>query len=207
MSTATAQVKDRLADYVPVSERLEQFWDGCPDGRVLTTILEHNIDEGFILMRAEIYRNQDETTPAATGHAFENRTSGYVNKTSYIENCETSAVGRALALLGYEIKRGIASREEMEKVARMSEAKPGLNEARRALIGAIQDAAKVANKLGAEPKWTTKLVNEFANENFNTKGGVDSLTEPQLTEMAALMSKQIDELKLKKMAEDDGPPF
>ena len=55
---------------------------------------------------------------AVGGHAFEERSVGYVNKTSYIENAETSAVGRALALMGYEIARGFASREEMEKVRR-----------------------------------------------------------------------------------------
>lgn len=116
-STATAH--DRFADYVPVSERLEHFYKDHPDGRVLTSIVEHDAENGFVLIRAEIYRERDDAAPSATGHAFENRSEGYVNKTSYIENCETSATGRALALLGYEIKRGIASREEMEKTERM----------------------------------------------------------------------------------------
>lgn len=116
MSTA---VHDRFADYVPVSERLEHFYKDYPSGRVLTSIVEHDAEHGFVLIRAEIYRQHDDAMPAATGHAFENRSEGYVNKTSYIENCETSATGRALALLGYEIKRGIASREEMEKTERM----------------------------------------------------------------------------------------
>lgn len=115
-STAT---HDRFADYVPVSERLEHFYKDHPDGRVLTSIVEHDAENGFVLIRAEIYRERDDAAPSATGHAFENRSEGYVNKTSYIENCETSATGRALALLGYEIRRGIASREEMQKTERM----------------------------------------------------------------------------------------
>ncbi|HKY04919.1 MAG TPA: hypothetical protein VJQ56_08515, partial [Blastocatellia bacterium] len=65
------------------------------------------------------YRNPEDTLPAATGHAFELRSEGYVQRTSYIEVCETSACGRALALCGFEVKRGIASREEMDKAARM----------------------------------------------------------------------------------------
>ena len=115
----STQVNDRFRDYVPVSERLERFYTDHPEGRVLTSIVEHDAENGFVLIRAEIYREKDDATPASTGHAFENRSEGYVNKTSYIENCETSATGRALALLGYEIKRGIASREEMEKTERM----------------------------------------------------------------------------------------
>src|SRR5688500_10024624 len=119
--SATQAVKDRFADYVPVSERLEQFYSDHPEGRILTSIVEHDAENGFVLIRAEVYRQQVDVVPSATGHAFENRSEGYVNKTSYIENCETSATGRALAMLGYEIKRGIASREEMEKTERMTE--------------------------------------------------------------------------------------
>lgn len=118
--SATQAVKDRFADYVPVSERLEQFYSDHPEGRILTTIVEHDAENGFVLIRAEVYKQMDDAVPIATGHAFENRSEGYVNKTSYIENCETSAAGRALAMAGYEIKRGIASREEMEKTERMN---------------------------------------------------------------------------------------
>ena len=120
MSSA-ATARDRFADYVPVSERLEHFYSDHPQGRILTSIVEHDAENGFVLIRAEVYRQQDDSVPSATGHAFENRSEGYVNKTSYIENCETSATGRALAMLGYEIKRGIASREEMEKTDRMKQ--------------------------------------------------------------------------------------
>jgi len=119
--SSTATARDRFADYVPVSERLEQFYSDHPLGRILTSIVEHDAENGFVLIRAEVYRQQEDAVPSATGHAFENRSEGYVNKTSYIENCETSATGRALAMLGYEIKRGIASREEMEKTDRMKQ--------------------------------------------------------------------------------------
>jgi hypothetical protein len=112
--------RDRFEDYVPVAERLEKFYERFPDGRVITSIVQHDIETGFILMRAEVYRNADDAQPAATGHAFEVRSEGYVQKTSYVEVCETSSVGRALALLGFEVKRGIASREEIEKPMRMA---------------------------------------------------------------------------------------
>jgi hypothetical protein len=110
--------RDRFEDYVPVAERLERFYERFPEGRITTSIIEHSLESGFVLIRAEVYRGPDDAQPAATGHAFEVRGESYVNKTSYVENAETSAVGRALALLGFEVKRGIASREEMTKAAR-----------------------------------------------------------------------------------------
>src|SRR5919107_2367069 len=121
-----AGTRDRFEDYVPVAERLEKFYQTFPEGRVTTSIVEHSIESGFVLMRAEVYRSADDAAPAATGHAFEVRGESYVNKTSYVENAETSAVGRALALLGFEVKRGIASREEIQKTARMQTAGAGV---------------------------------------------------------------------------------
>jgi hypothetical protein len=111
-----------IHDYVTVAERIEKFYDRYPEGRIITHIVEHDAERGFILMRAEGYRTPDDAQPAATGHAFELRSEGYVNRTSYIENCESSCVGRMLALLGFEVRRGIASREEMEKVSQMEKA-------------------------------------------------------------------------------------
>src|SRR5918911_5338529 len=113
--------RDRFEDYVPVAERIEKFYERFPEGRILTHIVEHDRESGFILMRAEVYRNADDAVPAATGHAYELKTEGYVQRTSYIEVCETSAIGRALAMAGFEVRRGIASREEMEKAARRAE--------------------------------------------------------------------------------------
>ncbi|HXG92346.1 MAG TPA: hypothetical protein VNN73_08255 [Blastocatellia bacterium] len=109
-----------IQDYITVAERIEKFYERYPEGRIITHIVEHDAERGFILMRAEVYRNADDALPAATGHAYELKTEGYVQRTSYIEVGETSAVGRALAMAGFEVKRGIASREEMEKTARMT---------------------------------------------------------------------------------------
>ncbi len=124
MAQSGAMRSDRLDNYVPVAERIEQFYNRFPEGRILTTIIEHDRESGFVLVRAEVYRNPDDAQPAATGHAYEYKDVGYVQKTSYIEVAETSAVGRSLAFLNFETKRGIASREEMEKAARMTPREP-----------------------------------------------------------------------------------
>ena len=72
---------------------------------------------------------------------------------------------------------------------------PFVDAEREALMLAIKDGAKLLNGLGDTPPWTAKRCNEFANENFNIKSGVDGLTNPQLSEMAKLLSARIDRLK------------
>src|SRR5918911_2365695 len=92
-------------EYITVHERIEKFYAKFPQGRVITTILEHDRESGFVLVRAEVYREPDDALPAATGHAYELKSAGHVQQGSYVEVGETSAVGRALALLGFEVKR------------------------------------------------------------------------------------------------------
>jgi hypothetical protein len=105
-----------LDDYVPVNERLEQFRRDHPTWGLVCKL---RFEGDAILARAEI---TDETGRViAVGHAEEIRGQSLVNRTSAVENAETSAWGRALACLGYEVKRGVVSREEMEKVSRAEE--------------------------------------------------------------------------------------
>jgi len=109
-----------LSKYIPVHARIAEFYEKYPDGRIVTEIIRLNEDSGFVCVKASAYRNRDDAEPSSTGHAFEIRGQGFVNTTSFIENGETSAVGRALANLGFKIDNGIASREEMQKVERMT---------------------------------------------------------------------------------------
>lgn len=101
-------------DYVPVSERLELFRAEHPDWALLSEV---QVDDGEKI-RMVAWVVDDTGRKIACGHAEEDRRHGPVNRTSAVENCETSAWGRALANLGYEVKRGIASREEIDKVSR-----------------------------------------------------------------------------------------
>jgi hypothetical protein len=88
MAQQQMQRGNAMQDYVTVAERIEKFYREHAQGRIITHILEHDSERGFILMRAEVYRNADDAQPAATGHAYEYRDAGFVQKTSYIEVCE-----------------------------------------------------------------------------------------------------------------------
>lgn len=107
-----------LAEYETVEERISKWWKAFPDGRIETTIIDAT-QASFIVM-ALLYRTEADAKPSATGLAHEVITSKGVNSTSALENCETSAIGRALANAGFATKGKRASREEMEKVARVS---------------------------------------------------------------------------------------
>jgi len=186
MSRPTSS-RDRFEDYVPVAERLERFYERYPEGRITTSIVQHDLDTGFVLMRAEVYRTPDDAQPAATGHAFEVRGESYVNKTSYVENAETSSVGRALAMLGFEVKRGIASREELQKTARMQPAPPAQPErAAKGQTAAPPAAAEPAADLDREILeaagalgYDAAKVRKWINQKFKVSDGLDALT-PEL---------------------------
>ena len=99
-----------LDEYITVNERIEKFYKKYPEGSIQTEIKELN--EKYVIFVAYAYRTPDDARPG-TGTAMEREGSTYINKTSHIENAETSAVGRALAMLGFEIKKAICSREEV----------------------------------------------------------------------------------------------
>jgi hypothetical protein len=198
-----------LDSYVTVAERIAAFYQSYPTGRICTRILEHNEESGFILMRAEVFRSTDDAQPSATGHAFEVRGDGYVNRTSYIENAETSAVGRALALLGFEVRRGIASREEMEKAARMPAERPAQApeskppEGKPAAKPAPQPAAAESPATEESPNldddiirnaqqlgYDAAKVRRWVNQKFGVTGGLESLTEHDKREVLKLFREQ-----------------
>lgn len=112
-----------LADYQDVDARIHAFYGANPNGRI-TTRLEHYFtdDHGALVscvVSAAVYR-ADGTDVAATGLAQEHRTERGVNAVFALENAETSAIGRALANLGYSTKGSRPSREEMQKVAEVA---------------------------------------------------------------------------------------
>ena len=103
-----------LEDYETVEERLAKFWKEHEDGRIFTEVIEHTLQR--FIVKASIYRTEVDAYPWTTGFAEETVSTRGVNSTSALENCETSAIGRALANANYAAKGKRPSREEMAKV-------------------------------------------------------------------------------------------
>ena len=108
-----------LQDYETVEERLAKFWKEYPDGRIETELIEATPNR-FIVM-AKVFRTEADARYWTSGLAFEHITERGVNATSALENCETSAIGRALANAGFATRGKRASKEEMAKVLRLKE--------------------------------------------------------------------------------------
>ena len=115
-----------LEDYETVEERLTKFWKEHPDGQIHTKLLESQ--SARFIVEASIFRTEADLRPWTTGLAEETVQGRGVNATSALENCETSAIGRALANAGYATKGKRASREEMSKVAKGVEVKTKVEE-------------------------------------------------------------------------------
>jgi hypothetical protein len=105
-----------LADYEPVEVRLEKFIKDYPDFRISTEL--EVIETNRYVVKAYLFKTATDSVAWATGLAEETVTSRGVNQTSALENCETSAIGRALANAGYAPKGKRPSREEMTKVVK-----------------------------------------------------------------------------------------
>jgi len=111
-----------LADYEPVEVRLEKFIKDHPSFRISTEL--EVVEASRYIVKAYLFKNAEDGVAWATGYAEETVTSRGVNQTSALENCETSAIGRALANAGYAPKGKRPSREEMTKVVATKVVKP-----------------------------------------------------------------------------------
>lgn len=104
----TTDIKGK--DYAEVNQRIKAFRMVYPNGRIKPTMISN--ENGVCIFRVEIF--SERCTLLAVGHAYEKEGSTFINQTSYIENCETSAVGRALGMCGFGIDTSVASAEEVE---------------------------------------------------------------------------------------------
>lgn len=100
-------------DYIEVNQRVKAFRMVYPTGAILTDMLSN--ENGVCVFKATCgYYEEGNLIVLGTGTAYEKEESSFINKTSYIENCETSAVGRALGMCGFGIDTSIASAEEVQ---------------------------------------------------------------------------------------------
>jgi hypothetical protein len=146
-----------LADYEPVEVRLEKFIKDYPAFRISTEL--EVVEATRYIVKAYLFKNAEDGVAWATGYAEETVTSRGVNQTSALENCETSAIGRALANAGYAPKGKRPSREEMTKVVAAKPVKPSVQD--------LETAMPKANAVNADQDYWTTPVGEY-------KGVVDA---------------------------------
>ncbi len=116
----TTDIKGK--DYAEVPQRVKAFRMVYPEGFITTTLVSN--ENGVAIFVATVgYEDEKGQHILATGTAYEREGSTFINKTSYIENCETSAVGRALGLAGFGINESIASAEEVQNAIANQEEK------------------------------------------------------------------------------------
>jgi hypothetical protein len=115
-----------LSNYEDVDTRIHKFWDAHPNGRISTEIVyQRNDEQGAVkqvIIRAKVWKDKNSGKPDATDYAEEIQGATPVNRASFIENCSTSAIGRALATLGFAKKGARPSTVEMTKAERIEAA-------------------------------------------------------------------------------------
>jgi len=139
-----------LEDYETVEERLTKYWKDHPDGQIHTEVLEQTTSR--FIVKASIYRTEADARPWTTGLAEETVQGRGVNATSALENCETSAIGRALANAGYATKGKRASREEMQKVSKSAAVAAQVAEVKAKMSDTAKEYVPVP--VASDP-WTT----------------------------------------------------
>ncbi|MDO8501905.1 MAG: hypothetical protein Q7S20_08670 [Gemmatimonadaceae bacterium] len=106
----------RSGGYALVADRITLFYERHPTGRILTELMSR--EDGEITFKSQVFRTAEDAAPSSTGWASEREDDGQINTYACLENTETSAIGRALANLGFTASTFRPSSEEMAKVAR-----------------------------------------------------------------------------------------
>ena len=178
----TTDVKGR--PYVEVNERIKAFRMLYPEGTIITEILD--LTDGTVTMRATV---SVDGKVLGVGHAQEKESSSFINKTSFVENCETSAVGRALGMLGIGIDTSVASAEEVEN-AILNQNKPEVHTC--ANCGEpIKDGKKTDGSV-----WSAKEIAAYTMRKFGKELCVEcGKHESKSTEQKKALRQALEESK------------
>lgn len=133
----TTDIKGK--EYAEVHQRVKAFRMVYPYGTIETTMLTN--DNGVCIFRADAY---DGKTHLSTGHATETEGSTFINRTSYLENAETSAIGRCLGFAGFGIDTSVASYEEVATAQANQDAKKPITK------GQVKTVVKLAEAKGSD---------------------------------------------------------
>ncbi len=136
----TTNIKGK--EYAEVNQRIKAFRMVYPTGSIDTEMLKD--EDGICVFRAVVSIG---TTILGTGTAYEKENSSFINKTSYIENCETSAVGRALGMAGFGIDTSVASAEEVANAMTQQDSEKVIDKKMAESLNKAIDNAKITDDI------------------------------------------------------------
>jgi len=181
VSNELVTVDVRGKDYVPVTSRVIAFRKLFPDGAITTDLIHYG--DGVCVIKATVW---DADRVVATGIAQEKEGSTFINKTSYIENCETSAVGRALGFLGIGIDDSIASAEEVQTAV--------INQASdKDTKKLTQEIKALALNFEPDPALRDARVDKFVAQLFPGKR-LETLSAPEMAAVKIRLAQQVKAL-------------
>lgn len=201
-SIKTTDIKGK--DYAEVNQRIKAFRMVYPTGTIETTMVSN--ENGVVIFRAEIY---DDDKLLATGTAYEKENSTFINKTSYIENCETSAVGRALGMAGFGIDTSIASAEEVQNAINNQVTINTEEEARNLQITFGKYNGKTIGEIEAKDyKYLEYLFDKSKDENIKKAvsiltGLVEKTPEESKKEINAMPIQETQKQRIKDKYKDN----
>ncbi len=176
-------------DYVEVNKRVLAFRELYPNGTIETNLI--SVVDGTVLIKAMV-RDENEKI-LATGLAYERENSSFINKTSYVENCETSAVGRALGFLGIGIDGSIASAEEVANAQKEQEKIKMENEKLKVMI-LMRKKKLEQDKSEAEKTF----IKEILKKNNISDEKLGNLSVEEFTKLEEYIKKEIEKQKKQK---------
>lgn len=169
-SIKTTDVKGK--EYAEVNQRIKAFRLICPNGKIENEIL--SVENGVCIIKSTV--SDENGNILGVGHAYEKEGSSYINKTSFIENCETSAVGRALGMCGIGVDTSIASADEVAN-AIVQQSENGNSQKNRNTKGKPQsDPPQDAQSAEAQKEAYYKDKNKQLLQAIKKKSGADNDT-------------------------------
>ena len=167
----------RGKEYVEVNQRVTAFRMVYPTGSITSEIL--SLEDGVCVIKATCA--DENGSILGTGHAYEKENSSFINKTSYIENCETSAVGRALGMAGFGIDTSICSAEELENALLNQEASETIS---------VTQASVMKQTLAQTDSDVTAFI-KMVNDKFGRGvGSVDEFNKQEYAYAAQMLRKK-----------------
>lgn len=179
--------------YIEVNQRVLAFWENFPEGSIQTELV--SFDDRECVFKANVY---NMGVLVSTGHAWEMRDSSQINRSSFLENCETSAIGRALGILGIGSTESIASADEVRHAQDIQSRSEPKKDNRAALTEELKSLKYEAVSLGIKPEAMAEGISTICKGfKVDEKGGwvTKTMTDQELKAAVERIKQRIADKK------------